>query len=48
MDFEDKVQKYRLIFGVSLRDFLNGEAEKRQIPPKLYEIRQLNKTKQII
>lgn len=37
MDFEDKVQKSRLIFGVSLRDFLNNETEKRQIPPKLYQ-----------
>ena len=37
MNFEDKVQKNRLLFGVSLRDFLNSEADKRQIPPKLYK-----------
>jgi geranylgeranyl diphosphate synthase type II len=37
MSFEDKIQKYRLIFEISLRDFLNREADKKQIPPKLYE-----------
>ena len=37
MSFEDKVQNYRSTFGISLRDFLNSESEKRQIPPKLFE-----------
>jgi geranylgeranyl diphosphate synthase type II len=37
MSFEDKIQHYRSTFGISLQDFLVSEAEKKQIPPKLYE-----------
>ena len=38
MNFEDKVQNYHSTFVTSLRDFLNYESEKRQIPPKLFEV----------
>jgi geranylgeranyl diphosphate synthase type II len=37
MNFEDKIQNYRLAFGISLEDFIKSEADKKQIPPRLFE-----------
>ena len=37
MNYEDKINSYREKFEISFQDFLKNEADKKQIPPKLYE-----------
>jgi geranylgeranyl diphosphate synthase type II len=37
MNFVDKTEKYRKAFEISLRDFLENEADRKQIPPQLFE-----------
>ena len=37
MDFKDKAENYRLTAEIAIQDFCISEANKKQIPPKLYE-----------
>ena len=37
MNYEEKINNYRRTFEISFQDFLKNEADKKQIPPKLYE-----------
>jgi geranylgeranyl diphosphate synthase type II len=37
MNYEDRIDNYRSTFEMSFHDFLKNEADKKQIPPKLYE-----------
>ena len=37
MDFKNKAENYRLTAEIAIQDFCASEADKKQIPPKLYE-----------
>ena len=37
MNYEEKIKNYRSIFETSFQEFLESEADKKQIPPKLFE-----------
>ena len=37
MDFKTKAENYRLTAEIAIQDFCASEADKKQIPPKLYE-----------